>query len=58
MSIRKNFYGWWINCKTKEIKDTFNALIITPAPTETIPQFTDDLFDKFIDFKFYACAKI
>ncbi|ARF12650.1 superfamily II DNA or RNA helicase [Klosneuvirus KNV1] len=28
-----------------------NALIITPAPTETAPQFTKDLFDKFIDFK-------
>lgn len=35
----------------KKIKDCYNALIITPAPTETIPQFTDDLFDKFIDFK-------
>ena len=28
-----------------------NALIITPAPTETISQFTDDLFHKFRDFK-------
>jgi hypothetical protein len=27
-----------------------NALIITPAPSETIPQFTDDLFCKFGDF--------
>lgn len=27
-----------------------NALIITPAPTETISQFTDDLFRKFQDF--------
>ena len=30
--------------------NNINILIITPAPTETIPQFTDDLFDKFIDF--------
>ena len=29
---------------------TINALIITPAPTETLSQFTDDLFHKFIDF--------
>jgi len=27
-----------------------NGLIITPAPTETLSQFTDDLFHKFIDF--------
>jgi hypothetical protein len=27
-----------------------NVLIITPAPTETITQFTDDLFTKFDDF--------
>lgn len=29
---------------------TINALIITPAPTETISQFTEDLFLKFRDF--------
>ena len=27
-----------------------NALILTPCPNETIPQFTDDLFNKFLDF--------
>lgn len=27
-----------------------NALIITPAPTETLSQFTDDLFHKYRDF--------
>jgi site-specific DNA-methyltransferase (adenine-specific) len=27
-----------------------NALIITPSPTETMPQFTDDMFNKFRDF--------
>jgi len=29
---------------------TINALIITPAPTETLSQFTDELFHKFRDF--------
>ena len=29
---------------------SLNGLIITPAPTETISQFTDDLFNKFSDF--------
>jgi hypothetical protein len=29
---------------------TLNGLIITPAPSETISQFTDDLFHKFRDF--------
>jgi len=28
-----------------------NVLIITPAPTETAPQFTDDLFNSFSDFE-------
>ncbi|ARF10089.1 restriction-modification methylase [Indivirus ILV1] len=37
--------------KEKEIKKKLNVLIITPAPTETIPQFTDDLFIKFNDFR-------
>jgi hypothetical protein len=32
------------------IKKKLNVLIITPAPTETAPQFTDDLFNKFKDF--------
>jgi hypothetical protein len=30
--------------------DSVNALIITPCPTETLSQFTDDLFHKFKDF--------
>jgi hypothetical protein len=30
--------------------NSMNALIITPAPSETISQFTDDLFHKFKDF--------
>ena len=34
----------------KEIKTKFNTLIITPAPTETAPQFTDDLFNSFLEF--------
>jgi len=29
---------------------SLNSLIITPAPTETLSQFTDDLFRKFRDF--------
>ncbi len=29
---------------------TLNSLIITPAPTETLTQFTDDMFKKFSDF--------
>lgn len=30
--------------------DELNVLIITPAPTETISQFTEDLFNNFSDF--------
>jgi len=32
------------------LKKKLNVLIITPAPTETSPQFTNDLFYKFKDF--------
>ena len=28
----------------------YNVLILTPAPTETIPQFTSDLFDTYSNF--------
>ncbi len=37
--------------KQFEINKKLNVLIITPAPTETAPQFTDDLFNKFKDFE-------
>jgi hypothetical protein len=56
-------FGWFCKCrsgktymiggiilKQYEIKKKLNVLIITPAPTETSPQFTDDLFNKFKDF--------
>lgn len=33
-----------------EDRENVNILIITPAPTETLPQFTDDLFNSYIDF--------
>ncbi|ATZ80507.1 putative site-specific DNA-methyltransferase [Bodo saltans virus] len=36
--------------KQYDIKNKLNVLIITPAPTETSPQFTNDLFNKFKDF--------
>ena len=36
--------------KQLKVKNKLNVLIITPAPTETSPQFTNDLFNKFSDF--------
>src|SRR3972149_8587075 len=36
--------------KQLKVKNKLNVLIITPAPTETAPQFTHDLFNKFKDF--------
>jgi len=40
--------GLFVKYHTKYV--SLNALIITPAPTETLSQFTDDLFRKFRDF--------
>lgn len=36
--------------KQFNIKKKLNVMIITPAPTETSPQFTNELFNKFKDF--------
>ena len=36
--------------KQFNVKKKLNVLIITPAPNETISQFTDDLFNKFQNF--------
>ena len=44
--------------KQLDIKNKLNVLIITPAPTETIPQFTDDLFNKFRDFNKFKIHNI
>jgi len=44
--------------KQLEIKQKLNALIITPAPTETAPQFTDDLFSKFKEFETFKIHHI
>jgi len=40
-----------------EIKQKLNVLIITPAPTETAPQF-NDLFNKFKDFELFKIHNI
>ena len=46
----KTFCFGGIIIKQFNIKKKLNVLIITPAPTETAPQFTIDLFNKFKDF--------
>jgi hypothetical protein len=37
---------------------TLNALVITPAPTETLSQFTDELFRKFREFNDVSIVEI
>jgi hypothetical protein len=44
--------------KQFEVKKKLNVLIITPAPTETTPQFTDELFNKFKDFESFKIHSI
>jgi hypothetical protein len=46
----KTYMVGGIVIKQLSVKNKLNVLIITPAPTETAPQFTDDLFNKFKDF--------
>jgi hypothetical protein len=47
----KTYMTGGIILNQQELKDIINVLIITPAPTETAPQFTDDLFNSFSDFR-------
>jgi len=54
----KTYMSGGIIKKQFDIKGRLNALIITPAPTETAPQFTDDLFLKFRDFKPFCIHNI
>ncbi len=64
-------FGWFCKCrsgktymiggiilKQYDIKSKMNVLIITPAPTETTPQFTDDLFNKYKDFEKFKIHQI
>jgi len=46
----KTYMFGGIVSKQLKVKNKLNVLIITPAPTETAPQFTNDLFNKFKDF--------
>lgn len=46
----KTYMFGGIIIKQLKIKNKLNVLIITPAPTETSPQFTNDLFNRFKDF--------
>lgn len=46
----KTYMFGGIIIKQFNIKKKLNVMIITPAPTETVPQFTEDLFNKFKDF--------
>ena len=49
----KTFMSGGIILNQQQTKNIINVLIITPAPTETAPQFTDDLFNNFSDFNNY-----
>jgi hypothetical protein len=44
--------------KQVDIKKKLNVLILTPAPTETAPQFTDELFNKFKEFEAFKIHHI
>ena len=49
----KTFMFGGIIIKQLKIKNKLNVLIITPVPTETISQFTDELFYKYKDFDIF-----
>ena len=54
----KTYMTGGIILKQFDVKHKLNVLIITPAPTETIPQFTDGLFNNFRDFNKFKIQQI
>ncbi len=54
----KTYMVGGIIIKQFDIKKHLNVLIITPAPTETTPQFTDELFNKFKNFNNFKIHNI
>lgn len=54
----KTYMVGGIILKQLSIKNKLNVLIITPAPTETISQFTKDLFNKYQDFNKFKIHQI
>uniref|UniRef100_A0A6C0E012 Helicase ATP-binding domain-containing protein n=1 Tax=viral metagenome TaxID=1070528 RepID=A0A6C0E012_9ZZZZ len=54
----KTYMAGGIIKKLYDIRQKLNVLIVTPAPTETIPQFIDDLFNKFRDFLLFKIHNI
>ncbi len=42
----------------REFNGSLNVLILTPAPTETTPQFVDDLLLKFLDFEQFKIHEV
>ena len=54
----KTFMIGGIILKQLKVKQKLNVLIITPAPTETIPQFTNDLLYKFKDFDVFSIHNV
>ena len=54
----KTFMVGGIITKLFKIKKKLNILIITPAPTETITQFTEDLFLNYLDFNEFAIFNV
>jgi hypothetical protein len=47
-----------VNIKLLDILKKLNTLIITPAPSETAPQFTNDLFHKYKEFNNFTIHHI
>ena len=46
----KTFISGKLIVELKKDRTKFTSLIITPAPTETSPQFTDELFNRYREF--------
>lgn len=54
----KTYMVGGIVLKQYDIHNKLNVLIITPVPTETMPQFTEELFNKFQNFNNFTIHHI
>ena len=54
----KTYMAGGLVLKLFDVRKKVNVLIITPAPTETMPQFSNDLFRKFSNFDLFGIHDI
>ena len=54
----KTYASGGLIIEQSEMEENYNVLIVTSVPSETISQFTDQLFNRYIDFKKFTIHEV